>query len=89
MPYHVAKTSQCPAGKPWGVIKDSDGSKMGCHPSKGAANKQMAALYANEPGMKATPDLNTRVVTVPQIRPATNTQRTAANVSNSSQRQTR
>jgi hypothetical protein len=86
MPYHVAKTKQCPAGKPWGVIKDSDGSKMGCHPSKSAANKQLAALYANEPGMKATPDLNTRVVTVPQIRPATNTQRTA---NDSTQRQTR
>jgi HK97 family phage prohead protease len=49
MPYHVAKTSKCPADKPWGVIKDSDDSVMGCHPSKAEANKQLAALYANEP----------------------------------------
>lgn len=49
MPYHVAKTSGCPASKPWGVIKNSDGKIMGCHASKADANKQLAALYANEP----------------------------------------
>lgn len=48
MPYHVAKTKKCEASKPWGVIKDSDGEVMGCHPNKAAANKQLAALYANE-----------------------------------------
>lgn len=53
MPYHVAKSSKCPTAKPWAVIKDSDGSVMGCHPSKGAAGKQLAALYANEPSAKA------------------------------------
>jgi len=52
MPYHVAKTKKCSASKPWGVIKDSDGKVMGCHPSKAKANKQLAALYANEPGAK-------------------------------------
>jgi len=86
MPYHVAKTSQCPASKPWGVIKDSDNSKMGCHPSKAAANQQLKALYANEPGANTAPPLDTRMVTVPQIRPAINTQRTA---NDSTQRQTR
>jgi hypothetical protein len=52
MPYHVAKTAKCSASKPWGVIKDSDGKVMGCHPSKKAANKQLAALYANESDAK-------------------------------------
>jgi HK97 family phage prohead protease len=50
MPWHVAETAKCPAGKPWGVIKDADGSVAGCHLTKTAAGKQMAALYANEPG---------------------------------------
>jgi ATP-dependent protease ClpP protease subunit len=50
VPYHVAESSQCPASKPWACIKDSDGEVMGCHASKADAEKQMAALYANEPG---------------------------------------
>jgi len=48
MPYHIGKegTSGC-AGFP--VIKDSDGSVMGCHKTKEDAKKQLAALYINEP----------------------------------------
>ncbi len=53
MPWHVAETAKCPAGKPWGVIKDSDGSVEGCHLTKADAEKQLAALYANEPGAKS------------------------------------
>jgi HK97 family phage prohead protease len=50
MPWHVAKGGgTCPVGE-WAVIKDSDGSTAGCHPTRAAADKQMAALYANEPG---------------------------------------
>lgn len=49
MPYHVAKTTKCPSSKPWGCIKTSTGKVMGCHPTKAKAEKQMAALYANEP----------------------------------------
>jgi hypothetical protein len=86
MPYHVAKSSQCPAGKPWGVIKDSDGKPAYCHPTKAKAVSQLKALYANEPGLKSEPPLNTRVVTLSQTRPTTNTQR---NANDSSQRQTR
>src|SRR5215831_10721503 len=54
MPWHVAKTAQCPTSKPWGVIKDSDGSVVpgGCHPTQAEANAHMAALYASEPGAK-------------------------------------
>ena len=48
MPWHVGKSSSCPAGKPWAVIKDADGSVSGCHASKSQAQKQMAALYAGE-----------------------------------------
>jgi phage head maturation protease len=50
MPYHVDETSQCPASKPFGVIKDADGSVDGrCHATREAAERQMAALYAAEP----------------------------------------
>ena len=52
MPWHVAKSSSCPASKPWAVIKDSDGKSVGCHPTKEKAEKHMAALYANEPNAK-------------------------------------
>lgn len=49
MPYVVVKdTGVCPSSKPWAVKKKSDGKKMGCHPSKKAAQKQVAAIEANE-----------------------------------------
>lgn len=48
MPYHIgAKGSHGCEGFP--VIKDSDGSVMGCHKTKEHAKKQLAALYINEP----------------------------------------
>jgi HK97 family phage prohead protease len=50
MPWHTGKSDQCPASKPWAVIKDSDGTVEGCHATKEAARKQLAALYANESG---------------------------------------
>lgn len=48
MPYHIGEkgTSGC-AGFP--VVKDSDGTVMGCHKTKEDAKKQLAALYINEP----------------------------------------
>lgn len=51
MPWHVERTSQCPASKPWGVILDADGKVVsgGCHSAHAMANRHMAALYANEP----------------------------------------
>jgi ATP-dependent protease ClpP protease subunit len=48
MPYSIEQTEACPAAKPFGVTKDSDGSLMGCHASQAAAQKQIAALYASE-----------------------------------------
>ncbi len=48
MPWHVSKGGgNCAAGE-WAVIKDSDGSTAGRHPTKAKAEAQMAALYANE-----------------------------------------
>lgn len=47
VPWHTVKDhSECDGG--WAVVKDSDGSVAGCHDSKADADKQMAALYANE-----------------------------------------
>src|SRR5262245_39123955 len=59
MPWHVEQGGgTCAAGE-WAVIKNSDGSTEGCHPSKAKAEAQMAALYANEPAA------NGRAGTVP------------------------
>lgn len=49
MPWVVRKDSRCPAKKPWAVIKQADGSIEGCHPNEVMAQRQQAALYANEP----------------------------------------
>jgi HK97 family phage prohead protease len=50
MPWHVAESKLCPASKPWAVIKNADRKIVGCHETHESANKQLAALYANEPG---------------------------------------
>jgi hypothetical protein len=46
MPWTVARSDECPASKPWAVIRDSNGVIEGCHASEAAANRQRAALYA-------------------------------------------
>src|SRR5215831_3412117 len=52
MPWHkVLNSSQCSSDQPWAVVKDSDGSLAGCHASEADADKQLAALYANEANM--------------------------------------
>ena len=51
MPWRIAPDHpKCGRGK-FAVVKGSDGSVAGCHASKADAKKQMAALYAKEPGM--------------------------------------
>ena len=54
MPWHIAKSGSCPASKPWAVIKNTDGTVEGCHPTEGDAQKQMAALYASEENTMST-----------------------------------
>ena len=50
MPYHVTDLRRdCPSAKPWAVVKDSDGTIMGCHETEEKALRQLAALNANEP----------------------------------------
>lgn len=49
MPWHVVhEHSECPSSRPWAVVKDDDGEVEGCHPSRTAANRQLAALNASE-----------------------------------------
>jgi HK97 family phage prohead protease len=74
VPWHVAQTAKCPAPKPWGVIKDSDGSVNGrCHATKGGAEKQMAAMQAAEADSKHLApaiDLVRAVAVAPEVRHA-------------------
>lgn len=50
MPFSVMKLGGkgCPKGKEWGVVTKGSGKLHGCHESRESAEKQMAALYANE-----------------------------------------
>ena len=56
-PWHAAKTEECDASKPWGVIVDDTGEVVGCHETEESANRQIAALNAqgasDEPEAKA------------------------------------
>ena len=54
MPWHIEKK-----GDEFCVIKDSDGSSAGCHPSREKANAQMRALYSKEPSVNASLELDT------------------------------
>lgn len=55
MPWKIAKgEAGCPPGKPWAVVKESDGSVEGCHATEAEAEAQQRALYASEPAASAT-----------------------------------
>lgn len=49
MPWHVARSSQCGPGRPFGVISDESGEVVACHMTEAAARTHVEALYANEP----------------------------------------
>lgn len=49
MPWHLGESPSCPASRPVAVIKDGTDEVEGCHPTREAAAKQLAALYAAEP----------------------------------------
>lgn len=50
MPWHIEQNAGgCGGDTPYAVIKDSDGSTAGCHPTQEDAQVQVDALYANDP----------------------------------------
>ena len=46
MPWHVMQSDQCPASKPWAVMKDEPHEVVACHGTEESASQQLAALYA-------------------------------------------
>lgn len=70
MPWHVGSSASCPKSKPYAVIKDSDDSVAGCHATKAAAQKQLAALYANEPGANSMADSHMKPEDLADVPPA-------------------
>jgi HK97 family phage prohead protease len=48
MPWTVSRSDDCPASRPWAVIKDDDGSIEGCHASEADAQAQLVALNIAE-----------------------------------------
>lgn len=71
MPYHVGKSAQCPASKPWAVILDATGKSVGCHPTKAAANKQLAALNIHVPHSAAGGIMNPETIMLERRVPFT------------------
>lgn len=69
MPYSIRPDHpQCPASKPWGVVKVTDGTLMGCHPTKGDAQDQITALNLSESERNMGPER--RFFPVAEIRAA-------------------
>src|SRR3990167_542287 len=52
MQWKVSDHDQCPAAKPHGVVRETDGRLEACHATEAEAKAHMRALYANEPTMK-------------------------------------
>ena len=48
MPWHVEESGQCPASRPYAVIKDEDGTVEGCHETVADAEAQLVALNISE-----------------------------------------
>lgn len=48
MPWRAERSDDCPASKPWAVVKIGTGEVEGCHATREDAMKQVAALYASE-----------------------------------------
>lgn len=49
MPWRITRNdSGCPASRPWGVRKESDGELEGCHETREDAARQIAALEIAE-----------------------------------------
>lgn len=67
MPWKVTKGLGCPPNKPYAVTKHDDrgrpvGDKLGCHATRGDANRQIAALYASERAAEKVADAALRLV---------------------------
>lgn len=58
MPWHVEQSGECPASRPWAVIKDDDGTIEGCHASETDAQGQLTALNIAESEGRAYEDIN-------------------------------
>lgn len=52
MPWHIERSSRCSPTEPFAVIKTPTGEVEGCHTTEVAARRQLAALYASEPGAR-------------------------------------
>ena len=58
MPWHVEQSGECPASRPWAVVKDDDGTIEGCHASEADAQDQLTALNIAESEGRAYEDIN-------------------------------
>lgn len=61
MPWSIVQNhGECPASRPWAVVKDDDGEVEGCHSSEADAQQQLAALNAQENAGEPKADVRER-----------------------------
>jgi phage head maturation protease len=69
VPWHIGKSGRCPPSRPWAVITNSTGRPAGCHPTKAAAQAQLAALNAQGVNAQEAPMTETAA---PEMAPTDN-----------------
>lgn len=66
MPWRLEENhSSCPASRSWAVVKIDDGEVEGCHRSRAAAQRQLAALNAAEEGRGDMTEKELRTLDIP------------------------
>ncbi len=68
MPWHAARSEDCPDSKPWACIRDGDGTIEGCHESEEAANAQVRALYAAEEPQTASGEMQKKTFELAELK---------------------
>jgi hypothetical protein len=67
MPWDVKRDPRCAASEPFGVVKRNDKELEGCHATRAAANRQLAALNAAERGKDMADEVEEKAVQTGEI----------------------
>lgn len=62
MPWRVERSGKCPPSRPWAVVNQASGAVEGCHANQQAAQRQQAALYANEPSARRSGRMDSKAL---------------------------
>ena len=62
MPWHHARSEECPSDKPWAVIADDTGEIVSCNETEEGAMRHVRALYANVPEARSNGDMRHKTI---------------------------